>query len=213
MIETLIRNLWPGEKKLALPAFQSFADGLTQRFPEHAATDWQVLKAIWAFFRGAYHSDQKPADNGTARLAVRWLTGDRLEAEELRRFDLQPTETDLEAVDAHEERGLRVLVVLTEIAREGKRPFILCLDQVDVLSEEQIDALTKFLHVLLDAAKNLLTIFCGVQETLLPFVHRKVIAVATWDRLKNDEPLQLFGLDADGRGKFCSFAWRISLSR
>ena len=56
----------------------------------------------------------------------------------------------------------------------------------------------------LDAAKNLLTIFCGVQETLLPFVHRKVIAVATWDRLKNDEPLQLFGLDADGPESFAA---------
>ena len=43
-------------------------------------------------------------------------------------------------------------------ARSGRRLFLLCFDQADNLDEEQVRALTRFLHDVLDSAGNLLVV-------------------------------------------------------
>ena len=198
IIAAVIRKLSVGDKAACAPAFRRFAAGLTRDFPEHESMDWKILKVLWAFFRSAYQSSHKPADDPAARLAVRWLIGDRLERDELRRIDLDLPASDDDSDEMQDEHVLRVLVVLTEFAREGSKPFMLCLDQVDVLNDDRIRALATFLHILLDSSRDLTTIFCGVQEMLLDHVNRQVIAGADWDRIRQCEPVQLARLDAEG---------------
>ena len=198
MITAVIRKLAVGERKFALPAFQQFAEELTKRFPEHESTDWKILKVLWIFFRSSYQSNNKPADDRTARLAIRWLIGDRLAPDELKKVDLNPSAIDEDSDETDDEHFVRVLVILTELARGNSMPFILCLDQVDVLNDERMTALATFLHILLDSSRNLLTIFCGVQELLLKHVNTQTIAGADWDRISQAQPIQLARLDADG---------------
>ena len=55
-----------------------------------------------------------------------------------------------------EEEGIkRVFIALTQIASCRRLPFILCFDQVDNLEPEQVGALARFLHALLDRVRNL----------------------------------------------------------
>ncbi len=195
MMLGLIRNLAVGEPKLAYPTFRRFADDLTEKYADHSATDWKILKVLWAFFRSSFHTIDKPADGATARLAVRWLSGDRLDAAELEQIALGSTviEEDIESENeqSREEVALRIFVVLTELARGSGKPFVLCLDQVDVLDDARMRAIATFMHILLDSSRNLLTVFCGVQEMLLGHVQRQTIVGADWDRICQGEAIQL----------------------
>ena len=102
----------------------------------------------------------------------------------------QAAKDDPVALEGNEQIKL-VLVALCQLARLQDRPFVICFDQVDNLDDPQLSALAHFLLDLLNTCENLLTITCGVKETLTrkmpgPGKDTKVILEAAWHRLAED---------------------------
>lgn len=186
----------PGETS-ALAPFMRFVDNATARHAGDAHQDRKIYQVLWRFLVSAYKMENKGVDDGVARLAVQWLSGDRLEADEFTRLGLHDAPASEDAAVVDDYPVTRLLVTLGEIARGCGQPFIVCLDQVEVLDEEQIHRLSKFLHVLLDRSKNLLLITSGVQETLVQLVERKAISKAAWDRISQRPPITLPGIVKD----------------
>jgi hypothetical protein len=161
-----------------------------------------VYDVLFRFFQAA-HPQQQGKQDMVADLALRWLGGVPLTAAELSQLGLnsgadnaqaQP-ETETASRDprssilnprsslASRQHAKQVLVALTQLARAAGQLFLLCFDQVDNLEENQIQALSRFLHDLLDSAGNLLVVTTGVRETLFGFRKRGLITETSWDRL------------------------------
>jgi hypothetical protein len=104
-----------------------------------------------------------------------------LEPAEARQLGLPPQRAP--GAPADNQHVKQVLVALTQLARAARHLFLLCFDQVDNLDEEQVRALTRFLHDLLDSAGNLLIVTTGVQQTMLDYQRRGVITETSWDRV------------------------------
>ncbi len=185
-----------GETNGAAP-FMRFVDSATARHPTDTHQDRKIYQVLWKFLASAQKMENCGVDDGGARLAVQWLFGDRLEADELARLGLNDKPANEESAVPDDYPATRLLVSLGEIARGCGQPFIICLDQIEVLDDEQIHRLSKFLHVLLDRAKNLLLITSGVQETLLQFVEHKAISEAAWSRIRQRPPITLPTIDKD----------------
>jgi hypothetical protein len=170
------RGTW-GEIAAAYGAF------LAQRAGRGAAGiapfDLAVHEILFRFYQAA-HPSRHGAEDDVAALAVRWLSGEALDAAEARRLDLTPA-YDAEAVDNQHVK--QVLVALAQVARAAGQLFLLCFDQVDNLDEEQVKALSRFLHDLLDSAGHLLIVTTGVKQTLLHFLQEGVITETSWDRI------------------------------
>lgn len=170
----------------ALTAYRRLIDELYLHDPSRAALGeravFNVLYRFWFSAFGAW----KGSDDGLAALAVRWLAGDFLDADEARRLDL-PRQPGGTAALADEQAVKGVLVALIQLAAWQRKPVILCFDQVDNLDEEQFSALARFLHALLDSTGNLLVVTSGVQQTLLGWKTDKVIQQSSWDRLAQHE--------------------------
>jgi hypothetical protein len=145
--------------------------------------DPTVYEVLYQFYRAA-HPGRRGAEEDLAALAARWLSGEALDAAEARRLGL-PAERDPEGpvALADNQHVKQVLVALTQLARAAGLLFLLCFDQVDNLDEEQVKALARFLHDLLDSAGNLLIVTTGVKHTLLGFRQRGVITETSWDRI------------------------------
>jgi hypothetical protein len=170
------RGTW-GEIAAAYGAF------LAQRASRGAAGvapfDLTVHEILFRFYQAA-HPSRHGAEDDVAALAVRWLSGEALDTAEARRLDLT-AEYDAEAVDNQHVK--QVLATLAQVARAAGRLLLLCFDQVDNLDEEQVKALSRFLHDLLDSAGNLLVVTTGVKQTLLRFLQEGVITETSWDRI------------------------------
>jgi len=166
------------------PAWISFVDRLAAEHASRPALiDRNTFATLFRFFRSAYEAREKP-DDGVAALAVRWLSGDWLDADEARRLALPPGPgRDAPAGLADNQQIKLVLVALARLARSLGRPLLLCFDQVDNLDEAQAAALARFLEALLDSAANLLVVAAGVQATLLHWREQKVFQDSAWDRL------------------------------
>src|SRR5262249_48295115 len=143
----------------------------------------RVYEMLYQFDQAA-PPGRRGAEEALAALAVRWLSGEALDTTEARLLRL-PAERDPEGpvALADNQHVKQVLVALTQLARAAGRLFLLCFDQVDNLDEEQVKALARFLHDLLDSAGNLLIVTTGVKNTLLGFQQRGVITETSWDRI------------------------------
>jgi hypothetical protein len=197
--EVIQRNLAAGETT-ARPAFERFAADVLRRGLGNpfAELDKRVFRVLWRFFYGAYESSEKSADDRLARLSVRWLLGDRLEPEEARRLNVTENE-ERQSETPDDEQLLQTLVLICELARGCGKPLVICFDQVDVLDDERMNQYATFLHILLDRARGLTLITCGVQETLFGFLQHGTIRKADWARLCHGEsPVQLAHLDSLG---------------
>jgi hypothetical protein len=75
------------------------------------------------------------------------------------------------------------LLALARLTLVSNQPLILCIDQFENLDPDKIKPLARFLHSLLDHAKNLLIISSGVKQTLLAYREGDVIPEAAWDRI------------------------------
>lgn len=173
-------HTWPAARR----AFERLADRLGEPAPGQAAVvDRRIYHALFGFFRGAYPT-AGATDDGTARLAVRWLEGDPLDADEA---DALATAAGVPraamAPVADDEDVKKVLAALAQSAAFRGRPFVLAFDQVDNLEPEQAGALARFLHALLDAAGNLLVVTAGMRETLIRWQAAAVIQRSAWDRI------------------------------
>jgi hypothetical protein len=138
---------------------------------------------LFSFYRHA-HPSQRGAGEGLAALAVRWLAGDTLHLGEARHLGLPLQGNPADPVSLADNQHIKqVFVALTQVARAAGRLFLLSLDQVDNLDTEQVRALSRFLHDLLDSAGNLLIVTTGVQNTLLRFLDHGIITETSWDRI------------------------------
>jgi hypothetical protein len=173
----------------ATRAFQQLVDRLCLVDSARAAlVDRTVYQALFHFFRSEYHAYSENRDDGVAALAVRWLAGDFLDPAEARRLGLPPGPRRDEAVALVDNQQIKqVLVALTQLAQFRGQSFLLCLDQVDNLDDEQVAALARFLEALLDSAVNLLVVTSGVQATLVNYRPRGIIQSSAWDRLAQFE--------------------------
>lgn len=125
-----------------------------------------------------------------AALAVRWLKGDLLDADEAKRLgQLVPHGSEVARLD--EDQVQTVLLTISRLARESHRPFALCVDQADNMKHAQLTALGKALHVLIDKAENLLVVVSGVKEELLQRIREGVITEAAADRLESKVTVEI----------------------
>jgi hypothetical protein len=165
-------------------AYNRLVNRLGAQDPTRAVLlDRDVYRVLFHFFRSVYVSRQK-VDDGVAALAVRWLSGEPLDAEEAARIGLRAGRGKEDGVELTDDQQVKqVLVALTQLALSRRQPFLLCFDQVDNLGTDRVTALAQFLHDLLDSAGNLLVIFCGVKQTLLGYQQARAIPEAAWHRL------------------------------
>jgi hypothetical protein len=174
------RGTWP---QIAA-AYGAFLAPLAERDTAGGALfDPTVYEVLFQFYQAA-HPARRGTDEDLAALSVRWLSGEALDAEEARRLGL-PADRDPDGpvALADNQHVKQVLVALALLARAAGWLFLLCFDQVDNLDEDQVKALARFLHDLLDSAGNLLIVTTGVQHTLVGFRQRGVITETSWDRI------------------------------
>lgn len=114
-----------------------------------------------------------------------WLSGEELEPEQVETLGVEGGSNIPEGLrdDQDVEAVFRVLALLS--ARAG-RPFVLCVDQFDNLSEQQVRATTRFLHVLIDHIPNFRCVLSGVTDNVLDLVGHDIISAANWDRVAEE---------------------------
>ncbi|NUQ64188.1 MAG: AAA family ATPase [Pirellulales bacterium] len=182
----------PGSADARAALFR-FTERLVGADPHGGADAYRVAEVLFRFYLSAYCGKRDAGGERSASLAVRWLSGDELAPEEAAKLGMgTPTAAtalaDNQAIDS-------VLAVLADLAWHGGRPLVLCFDQVDNLAREQIEALTQFLHTLIDHSRNLLVVTSGVQSKLLEFVEQGTVLRAAWERIAQDTlRLQRIGL-------------------
>ncbi len=175
-------------------AHTAWLDGLAALGP---AVDRSVHDVLFRLFRSTVRHCKGEEDGTQAALAVRWLSGDALDASEARVLGLRPpprTEELVALADAQQAR--QALTALTRLAACQGLPFVLALDQVDNLDADQFGALSRFLEGLLDATPNLLVLMAGVQPTLLGWFESRVVQESAWHRIAQFE-VQLQRVTAD----------------
>jgi len=131
------------------------------------------------------HLEETGVNEAVIDAGLDWLSGERLEPDQVELLGLS------KQVEVH--HGLRddqdverVFKVMAELSHAAGRPFILCIDQFDNLSAEQVQATTRFLHVLVDHMPNFLCVLSGVTENVLELVDREIITSANWDRVAEE---------------------------
>jgi hypothetical protein len=151
-----------------------------------AVGDRSIYEVFFTFFHAASRPDH--FEPGVAGAAVRWLSGGALDPEEAHRLGLPPARHSDEPVALEDAQQIKqVLVALSRLALAQGRPFILALDQVDNLDEDQFAALSRFLEALLDTSPNLLAITAGVSTTLNAWRQAGVVQSSAWDRIAQTE--------------------------
>jgi hypothetical protein len=78
-------------------------------------------------------------------------------------------------------------MAIGELARLSNQTFLLVFDQVDNLSPEQVGALARLSHSLIDHVRNLLLITSGVQCKILEYTENDVIDASAWDRISREK--------------------------
>lgn len=163
--------------------YRRFMDELTRQ-PSAGVDDRLIHQTLFQFFLTVYMAKRQGRDDRIASLAIRWLGGDALDSSEAESLGLGETQDPDTLKALPDDRTIeRVLIVLMELARICGQPFILCFDQVENLSDEQVQALSRFSHALIDHASNLLLVTSGVQQDLFEFHQEGIIREASWDRI------------------------------
>lgn len=167
---------------------RTFVREITRHSPQGPAdaalADRTVQMVLFRFFRSVHRAGQGKEDSTVASLAVQWLRGDALSPEQGRQLRLPPPRHNNDPVVLEDNQQIKqVLVALTALAACRRQPFVLCLDQIDTLDEEQFAALGRFLEALIDSARNLLVVTAGIQSSLVEWQERHVVQEAAWDRV------------------------------
>jgi AAA ATPase domain len=166
-------------------AYNAWVDRLgRQDLPGTTLLDRSVYEVLFRFFRSVCLKLEGQDNGRTAEVAVRWLSGQGLDAEEAALLALPPSRQREEATALDDDQQIKqVLVALTRLAACQQQPFILAFDQVDNLDADQVAALARFLEALIDSSPNLLVVTAGIQASLLGWRDAKVIQDSSWDRL------------------------------
>lgn len=156
--------------------------------------DEEIIQTILRFY---YHAakavtttneQNRPRYAAHAALAVRWLKGDLLDADEARSLG-QLVRAGQESVELGEERIAAVLKTIALLARQSGQPLILCIDQADNMRREPLSELSKMLHALIDDTANLLVVVAGVRVDMLQHIQDNTITAAAADRLDHTRPI------------------------
>jgi hypothetical protein len=116
-----------------------------------------------------------------ARASVLWLSGEALDADESELIDLPRSAEGGTLAD--DDAVAHVLDVLSRLCALAELPLVLCLDQVDNLPKDTVEALTAYAHALLDKTKHLVLIISGVKQSMLAMRTEQIIPSASWDRI------------------------------
>jgi hypothetical protein len=131
------------------------------------------------------HLEQPNANEAIIEAGLAWLSGEDLEPEQIEALGFSSA-TEIHNGLRDDQDVERVFHAMAEMSGLAGRPFILCVDQFDNLSEAQVRATSRFLHVLVDHVPNLLCILSGVTENVLDLVDRNIIPSANWDRVAEE---------------------------
>ena len=142
-----------------------------------------ILRVGMNMFRAA--EEAQNVSIPTIEAGLDWLGGDGLEPDQAELLRLSDSGELSEGL-RDEQDVERVFRVIAEMSARAGRPFVLALDQIDNLSQDQIRAATRFLHVLIDHTPNFLCVLSGVDTNILPLVDDGVITEANWDRIAED---------------------------
>ena len=156
--------------------------------PEGGRGADQVAQVLLRLFLELHQAEHEQVHRPhLVEAALDWISGDSIDADAARKLGLAVSNQQEEICLRDDQDIELVFRGLTELARAARRPFILCLDQVDNLSTGQVAELTRFLHVLIDHCPNLLCVFCGVRANLLRLRDDDVIPAANWDRVAEEQ--------------------------
>ncbi len=173
-------------------ARQSFADMMQRQ-----NVDPSITAALWAVFDFVQCRRLRIAsDFQAAKLAISWLSGDTLDFAEAKRFGGRSTQTSEDGCQLSLEEMKDVLRAICVLAAARGRCLILCFDQVDTLSEDQVQSWSASVHALLDLCPSLLVVTSGVDETFLRWTSRGLVSTASWDDRIRQFPVLLSGISA-----------------
>jgi len=141
----------------------------------------EVYDVLWMLFEDVQRIILRLPRTNLAPLALKWLSGESLDPEEAVRLGLNME---------------NVLRVLCQFAGYRRRSFILCFDQVDTLSEDQVKIWSGTVHALLDLCPGLLVVTSGVDETFLRWTSMGLVSKASWDDRIRQFPVLLSGINA-----------------
>ena len=158
----------------------------------------EIYQVLWHLFEDIQRGQLQLPRTFLAPLAIRWLSGEYLDADESARLGLDLATLTEEGSALSTEEMKNVLRVLCEFTSYRNRCFILCFDQVDTLSEEQVQVWSATVHALLDSCPGLLVVTSGVDETFLRWASRHLVSKASWDDRIRQFPVLLSGIDAGG---------------
>jgi hypothetical protein len=156
----------------------------------------EIYQVLWHLFEDIQRGQLNLPRTFLAPLAIRWLSGDYVDAEESARLGLNLATVTEEGSALSTEEMKNVLRVLCQFTSYRNRCFILCFDQVDTLSEEQVQVWSATVHALLDSCPGLLVVTSGVDETFLRWASRHLVSKASWDDRIRQFPVLLSGIDA-----------------
>jgi len=131
-----------------------------------------------------------------AAIAIRWLKGDLLDAEDARRIG-RLVLPGHDTTQLSEDQIETVLLVVARLARVIKRPVILCVDQVDNMRSDQFTSLCQTLQSLIDNSTNTLVVVSGVRETILQRIQDRTLPEAFADRVDAARPIDVRRIDRD----------------
>lgn len=131
------------------------------------------------------HLGSENVNEGVIEAGLDWLSGAEIEPERVALLGL--SEGSEFGYGLSDDEGVKAaLTVFADLSGRVGRPFILVIDQFDNLSEPQVQATTRFLHVLIDQVPNFLGVLSGVRANVLSLVERDVIPAANWDRVAEE---------------------------
>ena len=183
----------PGDRQWTRSAARR---ALSQLLARHQVNP-SITAALWAVFDAVQCRRLKiPTDTAAASLAISWLSGDVLEPEETRRFGIRTHSSSEDGFALSIEDMKNVLRAISVLAVSRDRSLILCFDQVDTLSEDQVQSWSATVHALLDLCPGLLVVTSGVDETFLRWTSKDLVSKASWDDRIRQFPVHLSGISA-----------------
>lgn len=175
-----------------LPTAQRAYESLVNRLEGDAA----IYHVLWLFFDDIFRRSSNRPATGLADLAKRWLSGGYLDPAETKRLELKGGAFSEEGLRLDVEQMKEVIKVLCQFAGFRQRSFILCFDQVDTLTEDQVQSWSSTAHALLDICPRLLIVTSGVDDTFIEWTRNRLMPQSSWDRIRQFS-IGLSGIDAD----------------
>ena len=157
--------------------------------------DASIYNVLWLLFEDILHQTRGHRPNGRADLAKRWLSGGYLDPDEARQLELKVSTVSDDGCSLDVEQMKEILRALCQFAGFRNRSFILCFDQVDTLTEEQVQSWSATTHALLDICPRLLVVTSGVDDTFIQWTRQKLMSQSSWDRIRQFS-IHLSGIDA-----------------